>query len=80
MFLPVLVSSLSALSGTGAPLSLRAMAKVCTSSSITFDRPPWLPFAAALRRPSRVFSRMWLRSIRAAAGTAKNIEPVPSGS
>ncbi|WP_374119498.1 ricin-type beta-trefoil lectin domain protein [Streptomyces sp. RKAG290] len=28
------------------------------SSSMTFGRPPWLPLAAAVTWPSRVFSRM----------------------
>src|ERR1022692_218008 len=28
------------------------------SSSMTFGRPPWLPLAAAMAGPSRVFSRM----------------------
>ncbi|MEV0352348.1 hypothetical protein AB0H88_41890 [Nonomuraea sp. NPDC050680] len=44
--------------GTGTPLSFSARAKVSMSSSMTFGRPPWLPLAAAVTWPSRVFSRM----------------------
>lgn len=51
------------------------------SSSMAFGRPPWLPLDAAMTWPSRVFSRMWFRSIcPATASTAKNIAPMPSGS
>jgi hypothetical protein len=41
----------------GTPLSFSARAQVSESSS-TFGRPPWLPLAAPMTWPSRVFSRM----------------------
>ena len=51
-FLPDLMVSLRAISGMGTPFSRRAAAKVSMSSSMTFERPPWLPLAAAACWPS----------------------------
>ncbi|MBB4781603.1 hypothetical protein [Streptomyces rapamycinicus] len=52
-FFPVLIVSLFAMSSTGTPLFFSAMAKVSMSPSMTFGRPPWLPFASAVTCPSR---------------------------
>ncbi|MFD7776464.1 hypothetical protein, partial [Streptomyces sp. NPDC059753] len=53
-FFPTLMVSYFAISGTGTPLSLSATAKVSMSSSMTLDRPPWLPLDAAMTWTSRV--------------------------
>jgi hypothetical protein len=57
-FFPVLMVTFLAISGMGMPRSLSARAKTSMSSSMTLGRPPWLPRAAAVCWPSRVFSRM----------------------